>query len=164
MEARWICDRAALRCLLCQHPDWSTTQLAQAIGRSLSFVKKWRKRFRAAAADDVTLLRSRSRARHTPFPSPHPEVVVRILAIREQPPENLQRVPGPRTILYYLHRDPHLQASSHCSAAFEPHGVEDLTQSGLYPASSRTQATAASSTRASGRNTGGFQRHFHRAR
>jgi len=110
MEARWICDRAALRCLLYQHPDWSTTQLAQAIGRSLSFVKKWRQRLRGAAADDVKVLRSRSRARHTPFPPPHPEVVGRILAIREQPPENLQRVPGPRTILYYLHRDPHLQA------------------------------------------------------
>jgi len=56
------------------------------------------------------VLRSRSRARHTPFPPPHPEVVARIVAIREHPPENLQRVPGPRTILYYLHRDPHLQA------------------------------------------------------
>jgi len=35
--------------------------------------------------------------------------VQRILEIRLEPPENLQRAPGPETILYYLHRDPTLQ-------------------------------------------------------
>lgn len=110
MEAQWICDRAALRCLLQQHPDWSTTQLAHTLGRSTSWVKKWRKRLQAAPPSDLAVLRSRSRARHRPFPPPHPEVVASILAIREQPPEHLQRVPGPRTIIYYLQRDPHLQA------------------------------------------------------
>jgi transposase InsO family protein len=37
-------------------------------------------------------------------------VVERIVQIRQAPPENLQRVAGSRTILYYLHRDPELQA------------------------------------------------------
>jgi hypothetical protein len=32
----------------------------------------------------------------------------RVLAIRDAPPENLKRTPGPRAILYYLPRDPHL--------------------------------------------------------
>ena len=32
-------------------------------------------------------------------------VLARILDIRDHPPEGLRRVPGPRAILYYLHRD-----------------------------------------------------------
>ena len=55
-------------------------------------------------------LHSRSRARHTPPASiaSQPAVVQRILEIRLAPPENLQRVPGPEAILYYVHRDPAL--------------------------------------------------------
>jgi hypothetical protein len=33
-----------------------------------------------------------------------------VIEIRTSPPENLQRTPGPRTILYYLKRDADLQA------------------------------------------------------
>jgi hypothetical protein len=61
----------------------------------------------------VTVLYSRSRARKTPPASiaSQPEVAQRILEIRLSPPENLQRTPGPEAILYYLHRDPFLQAA-----------------------------------------------------
>jgi hypothetical protein len=34
MEAQWIADRAALRCLARQHPDWTHEELAVCIGRS----------------------------------------------------------------------------------------------------------------------------------
>jgi hypothetical protein len=56
-------------------------------------------------------LHSRSRARHTPPASIASQLVVvqRILEIRTAPPENLQRVPGPEAILYYLQRDPSLK-------------------------------------------------------
>jgi hypothetical protein len=37
--------------------------------------------------------------------------VQRILEIRLAPPENLQRVPGPEAILYYVQRDPELKAA-----------------------------------------------------
>jgi len=73
-------------------------------------VKKWKKRLKEAALDDLSVLHARSRARHTPFPPPDPTVVERIVQIRQDPPENLKRIPGSRTILYYLHRDPELQA------------------------------------------------------
>jgi hypothetical protein len=33
-------------------------------------------------------------------------VVERILALRDEPPDHLRRVPGPRTLLAFLHRDP----------------------------------------------------------
>ncbi|NIV33935.1 MAG: DDE-type integrase/transposase/recombinase, partial [Anaerolineae bacterium] len=52
-----------------------------------------------------------SRARKTPPERIAPAVVRNILAIRDQPPEGLNRVPGPRTILYYLHQDEALRQS-----------------------------------------------------
>ena len=69
------------------------------------WVKKWLKRLQEAPPDDRQVLRSHSRAHHTPYPQVHPRIVQRILEIREHPPENLQRTPGKRAILYYLHRD-----------------------------------------------------------
>jgi hypothetical protein len=70
-------------------------------------VSKWFRRLRQADPADVLALHSRSRARHTPPVSiaSQPTVVQRILEIRVAPPGNLQRVPGPEAILYYLHRD-----------------------------------------------------------
>jgi hypothetical protein len=97
--------------VLRQQPDWSARTRAQHLGRSLSWVKKWRRRLRAAAPDDDSVLADRSHARHQPPPASSPLVVERLLAIRDQPPAGLQRVPGPRTILYYLQQDPDLRAS-----------------------------------------------------
>jgi transposase InsO family protein len=51
-----------------------------------------------------------SRARKTPVPSTPALVIERILAIRDTPPEGLRRVPGPQAIVYYLRRDPVMQA------------------------------------------------------
>jgi transposase InsO family protein len=112
METQWIADRAALRCLSRQHPDWTYEELAACIGRSVSWIKKWLRRLRQAPPDDLAVLHSHSRARHTPPPPPDPHVVQKIIEIREHPPDHLQRVPGPKAILYYLHRDPELQAQS----------------------------------------------------
>jgi len=92
------------------HPEWTQKEYATFLHCSVGWVKKWKKRLQEAAPDDLSVLHSRSRARRTPFPAPHPAVVERIVQIRQAPPENLQRVPGSRTILYYLHRDPELQA------------------------------------------------------
>lgn len=111
MEEQWVIDRAQLRELIAKHPDWTKRQLAEVIGRSISWVKKWRRRFREAAPDDDSVLYGLSRARHNPPPSIAEEVVERILEIRDNPPENLSRTPGPKTILYYLHRDEPLKAS-----------------------------------------------------
>jgi len=110
-EADLIAKRAALRWLAQQHPEWTHQDLADALGMSGSWASKWLQRLRQADADDVMVLHSRSRARHTPPASiaSQPAVVQRILEIRTDPPENLQRVPGPEAILYYLHRDPALQ-------------------------------------------------------
>ncbi len=111
LEADLIAKRAALRWLAKRHPSWTHQELAGALQMSRSWVSKWLKRLRQAAPHDVMALHARSRARHTPPASiaSQPVVVQRILEIRTAPPENLQRVPGPEAILYYLHRDASLK-------------------------------------------------------
>jgi transposase InsO family protein len=104
MEADWVAERSMLRHLIVLHPSWTNKELAKCLQRSESWVKKWRKRLRQAAPDDRQVLLGHSRARHTPPRSTPSEVVQRILELRDSPPENLQRVPGPRALLYYLPR------------------------------------------------------------
>ena len=111
MEEEWYADRANLRSLMRRHPDWSSARLAGTLGRSLSWVKKWRRRLAAAPPGDDTVLASRSRARRHPPPSIDQAVVERILAIRDRPPAALQRVPGPRAIRYFLGQDDDLRAA-----------------------------------------------------
>lgn len=110
-EADLIAKRAALRWLAKPHPEWTYQDLADALSMSRSWVSKWFQRLRQADPADVAALHSHSRARHTPSVSIASQAAVmqRILEMRESPPENLQRVPGPEAILYYLHRDPELQ-------------------------------------------------------
>lgn len=101
MEEQWQVDRARLRRLLQQHPNWSQRKLAQELKRSVTWVKKWRKRLNEVDPGGPDILKSRSR-RPKQAGSPIQAVVVeRILAIRDNPP--LNRIPGPRAIKYFLH-------------------------------------------------------------
>jgi hypothetical protein len=111
MGEEWSTDRARLRCALREHPGWSGARLAQELGRSRSWVKKWRRRLAAAPPDDEAVLRSRSRARTRPPPTMARLAVERVLAIRDDPPAGLRRVPGPRAILYVPQQDAELQAA-----------------------------------------------------
>ena len=111
MEEEWMRDRALLRDLLQKTPQASPRELAQAIGRSVSWVKKWRKRLTEGDPHDPHLLCSQSRAHHAPYFRWDIQVTKKIVEMRFSPPENLKRVPGPRALLYYLPRDPELQAA-----------------------------------------------------
>ncbi len=51
------------------------------------------------------MLVGHSCARHTPPPALAPLVIERILDIRNHPPHNLHRIPGPKAILYYLEQE-----------------------------------------------------------
>jgi hypothetical protein len=112
-EAQLIVERATLRWLAQQHPDWTQPELARSLRKSVDWIKKWLKRFRQADPNEVTVLPSRSRARKTPPASlaQQPVLVQRIVEIRQTPPENLQRPPGHETILSSLHRDSCLPAA-----------------------------------------------------
>lgn len=105
MEEQWIADRQHLRQLLVMRPEWTYQDLADATDRSVGWVKKWVKRLHGTETADVTALQSRSRARKNP-PAPLSQMVIdRILEIRDQPPQGLGRIPGPKAILYYLHQE-----------------------------------------------------------
>lgn len=106
MEADLVAQRCALFWLSRRHPEWTYAELAAHVGRSESWVSKWLARLKHATTPDLTLFQSRSHARHTPSPSTSQPVVERILALRDEPPAHLRRVPGPRTLLALLHRDP----------------------------------------------------------
>ena len=105
MEEQWIVDRCRLRAVWLEHPEWSKRQLAEAVGHSKSWVKKWLRRIRSRPLEDREVLQGFSRARKRPPPGTVPEVVTRILEIRDDPPPKLGRIPGPVTILYYLQKD-----------------------------------------------------------
>jgi Integrase core domain len=111
MEAVWYADRARLRGLARARADYTVAEYAQALGRSASWVKTWLRRLGQAPRDDEAVLHSRSRARKRPPPAVPPPVGDRILELRDAPPDGLRRVPGPRAILYFLHRDPVLAAA-----------------------------------------------------
>jgi transposase InsO family protein len=109
MEAVYYAARGNLRRLLHLHPNWTRAQFAQATGMSQSWVDKWKKRLASAPAENEQVLRSLSRAPHHPHPRLDPQVVDRLLEMRDQPPEGLGRTPGPKALLYYLPRDESLQ-------------------------------------------------------
>jgi transposase InsO family protein len=111
MEEEWMRDRALLRDLLRQHPQAFPQELARMTGRSVSWVKKWRQRLEVADQEDPSVLCSRSRAHHAPYFRWDRLVIQRIVELRLAPPEHLQRMPGPRALLYYLPRDSLLQAA-----------------------------------------------------
>lgn len=105
MNAQWLADRTRLRDLLALHPDWTKQDCADALGRSLAWVKKWRKRLRLADPNDDNALADKPCASPTSPPRLSQVVVDRILEIRDHPPQGLNRIPGPETILYYLNQD-----------------------------------------------------------
>jgi transposase InsO family protein len=109
METVYYAARANLRRLMHLHPHWTHPQYAQALGMSRGWVKKWKKRLEEAEPEDEQVLSSRSRAPKHPPECIHEVVIERIIQMRDEPPEGLQRTPGPKAILYYLPRDPALQ-------------------------------------------------------
>ena len=110
-EMQWQADRIQLQSLLLEHPDWSCTLLAQTLHRSVAQVKKWRKRIREAGDQASQILQGLSSRRHHPTPPKpsNPFLVERIFQIRDHPPQNLGRTPGPKAIIYYLKHDPLLK-------------------------------------------------------
>ena len=110
MEHEWELDRIRLYQLRCEHPDWKLKQLAQAVGRCLSWVKKWLKRFREAPEDSLAMFRSLSRAPHRRPRQIEAAVRDVILGLRDDLKAIYGRVVGPKTILYHLHKDKLLQS------------------------------------------------------
>src|SRR6266705_2534099 len=103
MEVVYYAARANLRRLMRLHPQWTHKQYAQAVGRSQSWVKKWKKRLEEAEPEDEQVLHSRSRARKHPPERVSEGVVDCILQIRDEPTEGLQQTGR------IAHQLPHMQ-------------------------------------------------------
>ena len=58
MEVEWIAERATHRSLAREHPEWTQQDRASAVGRSLSWAKKWLKRLREVPLEDLQVLLS----------------------------------------------------------------------------------------------------------
>ncbi len=113
MEEEWLVDRAKLRQLLQAHREWSIQQYARAVGRSRKWVQKWKHRLKDTDPQDQAVLLSHSRARKN-RPAPyHPEVIARILELRDNPPEQMARKLGAPTLRYFLHQDERLKAAGY---------------------------------------------------
>jgi hypothetical protein len=110
VEEQWIVDRAELRAMMKEQAGWTNGRLAEEVGRSVGWVKKWKKRLKAAGEGDEQVLEGYLRRRKKLPKGWSEEVMERIKEIRRNPPENLGRVPGPKAILYYLGRDAGLKA------------------------------------------------------
>jgi hypothetical protein len=80
-----MCDRVLLRDLFLKNPQAAPQDLAQEIGRSVSWVKKWRKRLREGDPTDPRRLCSRSRAHHSPIFGFDPRVENPIVDMRLSP-------------------------------------------------------------------------------
>jgi transposase InsO family protein len=101
-----LADRANLRKLRNTHPDWSIGQLTRELGHCRNWVKKWLSRFAATPnPDDQTVLYNLPPVNRKPRPQPPALLLDRIEELRQTPPDNLKRIPGPRTLSYFLAKD-----------------------------------------------------------
>ena len=118
MEEEWIVSRSKLREVWLEHPEWSRQKMASEVGRSKSWVKRWLKRIRSAPLESQEVLRGKSRIPKHPPPPMEPKIVDKILEIRDHPPQQLGRTPGPLTIMYYLNQDPSLKEAGSVDEKF----------------------------------------------
>lgn len=113
METEWMVSRVKLYQSWHEHPDWKAAQLAQAVERSVSWAKKWLKRFREQQPLKAAVFQSRSHRPKKLSPSVDPLVVEAILGLRDSLPEHYHRRAGAELILYHLHRDERLKAGGY---------------------------------------------------
>lgn len=113
MEAVWVYDRMRLYRLTQKHRDWSNQQFADALNRSLSWVKKWRRRFREASQITLATFLSQSRAPHHRPRKINQPVKQAILLLREHLGQIYHQRVGPKRILYHLRRDTDLERTGH---------------------------------------------------
>jgi hypothetical protein len=105
METEWRIGRARLRELLQENGQACHGELAQQLGYSVAWVRKWRKRLAQAAPDDDQVLLGEShRPKHIPR-RVREQVEERIVALRETLSEQYNRTVGARTIATYLKRE-----------------------------------------------------------
>src|SRR5262249_46657796 len=105
METEWRIARARLRELVQENAQACHGELAEALGYSVAWVRKWRARLAQAGPDDDQVLLGQShRPKHCPR-QVRKEVEEQIVGLRETLSEQYNRTVGARTIASYLKRE-----------------------------------------------------------
>jgi DNA-binding MarR family transcriptional regulator len=104
-ELEWTHARIELYKLHKKNPTWTQKRLAEALGYSVSWVKKWLKRAKRASVKDLEVFTSQSRAPKNPARKVTERVRDVILTLRQKLTEKYKRVAGAYPILYHLHHD-----------------------------------------------------------
>ena len=95
-ESQWVYDRISLYRLSRQHPDWTSRQYAEVMGRSERWVRKWRRRFDETEVVSLHLFQSQSRAPKS-RPRQTPEAVKDVICnLRETSVKSTTDLPGQR--------------------------------------------------------------------
>jgi hypothetical protein len=123
------CDRAKLAQLLKTHPTWGVSKLAQECQHCPTWVRKWKRRF---SSDPNPDLYGQANSSKKPKPKTPPLLLERISSIRLQPPDNLGRTPGPKTICHFLQSDPELKAAGITPPKSATTVWKHLTRLGFY--------------------------------
>src|SRR5215813_8362905 len=110
MELKWMADRAKLHRLSQLKPRPSLKKLAELLGYSVGWVKKWLSRYDHTPKDTPVSVDRRRKLKDPLAKKPLPQALVkRILELRDNLPQTFHRVVGPRTILTYLKKDQSLK-------------------------------------------------------
>lgn len=104
-ESEWTHARIELYKLHKKNPTWTYEKLAEMLGYSVSWVKKWLKRARQATVKTLEVFTSQSRAPKNPARKITDRVRDVILTLRQKLPEKYRRVVGAYPILYHLRAD-----------------------------------------------------------
>ena len=104
MVISWYGERYRLYKLKQDHPLWSKKKLADQMGRSYSWVKKWSGRLEGVKTEaDETIFRGENRGPKEPTKKVGEAVVKEILRLRDQPGDvGMGRLLGPKAIQYFL--------------------------------------------------------------
>lgn len=105
MDTEWRVARARLRDLLQENAQASHGELADQVGYSVAWVRKWRKRLAHAAPEDDQVLLGQSHRPRRIARRVAEAVEERIIALRVTLSEQYHRVVGARTIAAYLKRE-----------------------------------------------------------
>lgn len=108
-ESQWIYDRMTLHRLNMAHPDWNAPQLAEVIGRSERWTRKWLSRFKENETHQFSMYLSQSRAPKTRHRETPREVKDVICELRETLSEKYHRQVGADLIRQYLLADKNLK-------------------------------------------------------
>ena len=105
METEWRLARERLRDLLREDAKHSHREVAEQLGYSVTWVRKWRRRLAQAAPEDEQVVHSQSHRPKTIARQVSAQVEERIIALRLTLSEQYNRQVGARTIAAYLQRE-----------------------------------------------------------